>query len=487
LAGEQAMAVSDMEKAGRRTEKPVRIYAVLRKTAKLLASYRTSDPREARIAVKGYLQKSVPLFRKMAASFDVIDLPSLPSLKPGKAIAAIVDLLETLVVTIVVSPQGRDYLMREGLGKPRGKGELVGLGHDAPIHAGRSWQHGPVQGRTFWDRAAAERLIGADALGNTAGITALTGKGVNVVLMDSGLDTVERQQLGLPFGLRWTSSQHQIYAAQTTTVQSRHGHGWLIARQIRSLARRATIHDYALLPPRLSRAVIPSMAVRVPAFVSDVVAAFGFLKAQVLSRHNAGDQSAWIVVNAWSIFARTWTPGQDLDDPSAWLNQTISELVELGVDLVFAAGNCGLFGPDLRCGQEDTGPGCSIVGPNGHPEVLTVGAVRDDGLWLGYSSQGPGIMGGAGKGSHKPDLCAPSEFRDTDDAARLNSGTSSACGVAAGAIAALRQEWPKLPPAVLKQALLDTARDPEAVGWSPRLGHGVLDLPQAIKLIRSIT
>src|SRR5205823_643362 len=96
-------------------------------------------------------------------------------------------------------------------------------------------------------------------------------------------------------------------------------------------------------------------------------------------------------------------------------------------DVVFAAGNCGQFGPMARCGVHDVGPGHSILGANSHPDVLTVGAVRTDGLWLGYSSQGPGALY-----PDKPDLCAASQFSDNEDAYAGNTGTSAACALAAG-------------------------------------------------------
>ena len=71
------------------------------------------------------------------------------------------------------------------------------------------------------------------------------------------------------------------------------------------------------------------------------------------------------------------------------INLLIDFIDARGHDIVFAAGNCGQFCPNPRC-DWDAGPGTTILGANSHPKVLTVGAVRTDGLWLGYSSQGPG-------------------------------------------------------------------------------------------------
>ena len=111
----------------------------------------------------------------------------------------------------------------------------------------------------------------------------------------------------------------------------------------------------------------------------------------------------------------------------------------LDPDVIFAAGNCGEFCGSRRCGGVDRGPGRSIWGANALPEVITAGAVLTNEMWAGYSSQGPGpsIHGLA---SDKPDLCAPSNFRETTDAAVHNTGTSAACAVTAGIVAALRSK-----------------------------------------------
>jgi subtilisin family serine protease len=111
-------------------------------------------------------------------------------------------------------------------------------------------------------------------------------------------------------------------------------------------------------------------------------------------------------------------------------------------------------------------------------EVLTVGAVRNDRLWLGYSGQGPGI---AGMTHDKPDLCAPSQFENEGDAGP-NTGTSAACGLAAGAVALLRTQWrpSAVDPANLRDVLRNRAVQPYGpAGWDDRTGHGILDLAAA--------
>jgi subtilisin family serine protease len=122
-------------------------------------------------------------------------------------------------------------------------------------------------------------------------------------------------------------------------------------------------------------------------------------------------------------------------NPNHPLNLAVADAPVNGIDVVFAAGNCGQFCPDARCGAGQIGPARSIYGVAALTDVLTVAAVRGDETWLGYSSQGP-----AGQifGSTKPDLCAPSQFAAGGDWNRSFTGTSSACALTAGAVAARR-------------------------------------------------
>jgi hypothetical protein len=201
-----------------------------------------------------------------------------------------------------------------------------------------------------------------------------------------------------------------------------------------------------------------------------------------------------VVCNAWSVYDTSTEPANQpnfrySDNPAHDFNLTVAEADALRFDQVFAAGNCGQFCPDSRCGPNDIGPGRGILGANSHVAVLTVGAVRADGLWLGYSSQGPGQPD---LGTNKPDLVAPSQFEEVRDSNSLNSGTSTSCGLAAGGVAALRTVTGPvgLPPAALRGRLRNTARQRGAddiwrsgVQWNMRLGHGVMDLADILNQI----
>lgn len=167
------------------------------------------------------------------------------------------------------------------------------------------------------------------------------------------------------------------------------------------------------------------------------------------------------------------------------LNREVSRACEhSGIDVVFGAGNCGTFSGSLRCGKRERGECRSIWGANAHPGVVTVGAISAYDSWMGYSSQGPAPWGGA----KKPDLVAPSQFREDDVAAVINSGTSAATAVTAGVMAAMRSnptaDWgPKaISPAALKAAMIASAHDQGGI-WNDRTGHGLLDAKSLCQIL----
>ncbi|MFZ4410533.1 MAG: S8 family serine peptidase, partial [Paracraurococcus sp.] len=248
-------------------------------------------------------------------------------------------------------------------------------------------------------------------------------------------------------------------------------HAAMVARNALAYATNVKLWDCPLLPDRIDQLGI---------FLSYAQVVFGQIRDRIEDYRAANPGSgSWVLVNAWGI----WDTSQDPQSPCIFnygsninhaLNKVVAELDGKGLDQVFAAGNCGQFCPPTRCGPLDRGPGRSIHGANSHPDVLTVGGVRTDGLWVGYSAEGPGTLAAA-----KPDLCAPTLFRDVlapFDGAD-NSGTSAACGVAAGIVASVRGQrpWNVLPPAALRAQLRAAARsqggDPTSLS---RFGAGIL-------------
>ena len=352
-----------------------------------------------------------------------------------------------------------------------------GVGADLSLAESEYFCPTGVDQLLFGDRAAAAALTQSQVL-KTQG---LTGQGVNIVVIDEGFDA----NMVRNFGGGLISSP-----LTGTTVQpgaTVRGHGMMMVRNILDAAPDATFYDVPLIPLRISN---------VTGFIGDALGAFtelwlliGFLRQLGIPPWDG----PWILVNAWSIFDRSteYPHGDYTENPHHPLNVVVDDIVGDGTDIVFAAGNCGQFCPDRRCGKRDVGPGTSIFGANSHPRVLTTGAVRTDALWIGSSSEGPGQPS---LSRHKPDLCAPSYFREVDDASLGNlsepfvgdtgtpyiasTGTSAACALTAGIVAAIRSKWDPwtVSPDKLKYILNRQARKTEGPNWNERLGHGIIDV-----------
>jgi hypothetical protein len=351
---------------------------------------------------------------------------------------------------------------------------VLGVGADLSLAESEYFCPASVDQLLFGDRNAAAALTRSKLLQQRG----LTGRGVNIVVIDEGFDAAEVSN----FGGGLVNINNGVQPGATTR-----GHGLMMVRNIVDAAPDATFYDVPLIPARISN---------VAGFISDALGGFTQLKQLIefLSQLAIPPwDGPWILVNAWSIFDRsTEHPhGDYTENPHHPLNVLIDELVDDGIDIIFAAGNCGQFCPDRRCGQLDVGPGNSIFGANSHRRVLTTGAVRTDALWVGSSSEGPGQPC---LSRRKPDLCAPSYFREVGDAfvGNLNepfvgdtgssyiasTGTSAACGLTAGIVAAIRSGWDQtiLPPDKLRYVLNQKARKTEGPNWNERLGHGIIDV-----------
>ena len=188
-----------------------------------------------------------------------------------------------------------------------------------------------------------------------------------------------------------------------------------------------------------------------------------------INRHKA-DGTPQVLSNSWGIFQEAWDPAY-ATDPNHPFTRKVVEAINEGILVLFAAGNCGESCPDGRC-SGDTGPGRSIWGANGHPQVMTVGAVNIRSEFVGYSSQGPAALD-----PNKPDFCSATHFTGyfTSD-----SGTSAATPIAAGVVALLKQANSAATQDQIKAALKNTARDIGPGGWDQHSGSGILQAKAAL-------
>ena len=196
-----------------------------------------------------------------------------------------------------------------------------------------------------------------------------------------------------------------------------------------------------------------------PGTISRALQAFNWAITQ--HRTNGTPQ---VLTNSWGIFQESWDPTY-ARDPNHPFTRKVVEAINEGILVLFAAGNCGDTCPDGRCGA-DAGPGKSIWGANGHPMVMTVGAVNKNEQFIGYSSRGPAALD-----PNKPDFCSISHFGGyfTSD-----SGTSAATPILAGVVALFKQAVPNATQDQLKAALKATAKDIGPAGFDQHSGAGIV-------------
>jgi hypothetical protein len=160
--------------------------------------------------------------------------------------------------------------------------------------------------------------------------------------------------------------------------------------------------------------------------------------------------------------------GNYSDNPEHPFNVIVESLEDAGADILFAAGNCGSECPDGRC-EDETDQG--IYGANSHASVISVAGVSVNDVRLGYSTQGPGRLQ-----TNKPDISAYTHF-DGSGVYDADGGTSAACPVAAGVVAAIRSAYSpaELTPGQLRNLLRRSANDLGMQGFDFDHGFGVVD------------
>jgi serine protease AprX len=247
----------------------------------------------------------------------------------------------------------------------------------------------------------------------------------------------------------------------------RHWHGTMVASDFLGICPKAQVYDIGVLKARY-REFRP--------YLSDAMDAFEWAIKQFEK-----DGTPQILCNSWGIYRKSWAPDYALEPDHSFTTKVL-DAIEAGIIVAFAAGNCGQACPDRRCGG-DVGRGKSIWGANGHPQVITFGAVNVRGERLGYSSQGPAALA-----DEKPDLCGVGHFQGYCDRYREKGkpdlGTSAANPVGAGVIGLLKSAFPDLTPAEALQVLRDTARPLGDGRWNPDTGAGVVDAWAAFQSLR---
>lgn len=303
----------------------------------------------------------------------------------------------------------------------------------------------------------------------------LEGDGVAMAIMDTGINLPHlRTRLGAMPRFDATNSWR---APGNPTAPGAHpvDHGTMCAFDALIAAPKTTLLDYPILAATAPGGAFSgqTLSVAVQAYAA-LIAFWGVAFAP----GGAPRYKALVVNNSWGMFHPSWDfpaghPGRYIDNPTHPFAGLVSILTRAGADIVFAAGNCGAPCPSGRCEGRTTE---TIMGANAYPDVLTLAGCDVTDQRVGYSSQGPSIRG---MYQDKPDLTAYTHFLGSQafGATDPDTGTSAACPVAAGCVAALRTRLSPaaVPPPNLFDQLRTTARPIGNPGWNGDYGHGIID------------
>jgi subtilisin family serine protease len=301
----------------------------------------------------------------------------------------------------------------------------------------------------------------------------LDGHGVRLAIVDTGVNVEYLRTKGRDPKL---SARNSWTPSGISTKPGAHpvDHGTMCAYDAGITAPLATLLDYAVL---LSQAEGESA---MSGLLSDAVLAYSRLLG-LKTGSQASHRAPMVVSNSWGMFSPDWDfpvghPGNYSDNPAHPFNVIVGSLEAAGADILFAAGNCGRDCPDSRCAFPREASGRPVCGANSHPAVLSVAGIDVKRRRAGYSSQGPGRLA-----AQKPDIAGYTHFVGSgvypDD-----GGTSAACPVVAGVVAAIRSRYSvaKVSPAQLRTLVYKTAVDLGGTGYDYDHGWGAIDPPALV-------
>jgi subtilisin family serine protease len=355
--------------------------------------------------------------------------------------------------------------------------DLAAQGADSPL--------GKLEQVVFERRmATADKADGtAEQVARDLGATRLwaggyTGRGIVVGVVDGGITAHSRPtQFGGWPAIPQSPATGDVVGgwppADWGTIAEGWGqHGNMIAFDVQAIAPEAELWDIRIYQP----------GVAFPGYVSNAEAGFA-----LAIEHYKAYGVPQILVNSWGLYDSDNGPGYAFD-PESTLAWHVEHALDEGILIVWAAGNCGdgcPFPSGSPCGHGNRGSGASILGPNGHPGVMTVGAATLRGEWCGYTSQGPAVL--PPNDPDKPDFCAISQFEGffpNDSGLRpYDGGTSAATGIAGGVVALLKQARPELTQDECKRLLKETARPIKTPAAHGGAGAGIIDALRAFRAL----
>ncbi|HEX3697176.1 MAG TPA: S8 family serine peptidase [Polyangia bacterium] len=309
-------------------------------------------------------------------------------------------------------------------------------------------------------------LLGTDVLAANG----FNGAGVFVAVIDAGINRpfLERGAARIQFdeAISWSAGE------KTRPYTFPVGHGTMCAFDVAVAAPVCTVLDVAAFRPYQPHPNDDAGPLDV--MLSDAIRAFGHLCELMVTNAKQGRLRSLVVSCSWEVdIAHDHPPDSSSNygsNPDHALNKLVGQLALLGADIVFSAGN-------TSSDERENAPR-PISGANSHPSVLTVGAVDVESQRLPISRPGPGVFF-----SEKPDVAAFARFAGSAimGGSVPDDGTSAACALAAGVIAAVRSGFPYDPrrpetsPAALRAIIKKQARHIGSQGFDHDSGWGVID------------
>jgi subtilisin family serine protease len=303
-----------------------------------------------------------------------------------------------------------------------------------------------------------------------------TGRGIVVGVVDGGITSHGRPtQLGGWPAIPQPPAVGEVVGGWPAVDWGTMAEGWgqhgnMIAFDVQAMAPEAELWDIRIWEPQGAFGD----------YVANAVDGYSLAIA-----HHKAYGVPQILVNSWGVYDSDNGPDYAFN-PKSQIALSVEAALDEGILILFAAGNCGNgcpFTSGSLCGIGNRGPGASILGPNGHPEVMTVGAATLRGEWCGYTSQGPAAL--PPNDPDKPDFCSISQFEgffpNESGLRPYDGGTSAAAGIAAGVVALLKQARPDLTQEECRRLLRETARPIRTSAAHDGAGAGIINARRAFR------